>query len=59
MQKAKELHQKVQSIKSIAKQLGSGRKTIRKYLASECLISREIKGAKKKRPLSAVSNLNY
>lgn len=45
-QKAKELQQKGHSIKSIAKQLGAGRKTIRKYLASERLISRETKGSK-------------
>ena len=47
-QKAKELQQRGYSIKSIAKQLGAGRKTIRKYLASECLISREIKGSRTK-----------
>ncbi|PWJ48797.1 helix-turn-helix resolvase-like protein [Dyadobacter jejuensis] len=40
--KAKELHQKGYSIKAIAKQLGAGRKTIRKYIASECLVSREV-----------------
>jgi transposase len=41
-QKAKELHQKGYGIKTIAKQLKAGRKTIRKYLASEHLVSREV-----------------
>ncbi len=41
-QKARELHKEGYGIKAIAKQLGAGRKTIRKYLASECLVSREI-----------------
>lgn len=41
-QKAKELHQKGYGIKAIAKQLRADRKTIRKYLACEYLVSREI-----------------
>lgn len=45
-QKARELHQQGYGIKAIAKQLGAGRKTIRKYLASECLVSREINGSR-------------
>src|SRR5690606_4866950 len=40
-QKAKELHQKGYSIKSIAGQLGAGRKTIRKYIATDSLKGRE------------------
>jgi len=41
-QKARELHKAGYGIKAIAKQLGAGRGTIRKYLASECLVSREV-----------------
>ncbi len=40
-QKAQELHQKGYSIKSIANQLGAGRKTIRKYIATESLKARK------------------
>jgi transposase len=40
-QKAKDLHQKGYSVKAIAKQLGSNRETIRKYIDSDCLSSRE------------------
>lgn len=41
-QKAKELRHKGYGIKAIAKQLRADRKTIRKYLACEYLVSREI-----------------
>lgn len=40
-QKAKELHQKGYSIKSIAEQVGAGRKTIRKYIGTDSLKGRE------------------
>lgn len=41
-QKAKDLHQKGYNIKSIAHQLGAGRKTIRKYIAIDSLKGREL-----------------
>gem|GEM_PF-2930910 len=40
-EKAKELHQKGYGIKSIADQLGAGRKIIRKYIATDSLKGRE------------------